>query len=106
MCRSPALHPLEVLGAAEVVAVLRLLQPSLLAVGFAGFTARWFSAVALPSKVARIRQEQLPAMTTFFSCDCDHRPAPPHKVDVSGSLNGNGKNSLEKNAEENKKMRF
>jgi hypothetical protein len=103
--RSPALHPRDVLGAAEVVTVLRLLQPSLLAVGFAGFTAGWFCAVALPPKVARIRQEQLLAMTTFLSRDCDHRLTPPREADVSGSFSGGGRiKSLEENAEENKKM--
>jgi len=104
--RSPALHPRDVLGAAEVVTVLRLLQPSLLAVGFAGFTAAGFIAVALPPEISSIWQKQLFAMTTFCSCDSDHRPAPPREVDVSGSFNGGGIKSLEENAEENKKMGF
>jgi hypothetical protein len=100
------LHPRDVLVAAEVVTVLRLLQPSLLAVGFAGFTARWFGAVALPPEISSIRQEQLLAMTTFLSCDADHRSAPPRETDVTGTLNGRGTKSLKENAEENKKMGF
>jgi hypothetical protein len=103
---SPALHPLYVLRVAEVVAVLRLLQPPPLAVGFAGFTAAGFIAVALPPEISSIWQKQLFAMTTFCSCDSDHRPAPPREVDVSGSFNGGGIKSLEENAEENKKMGF
>ena len=106
MGRSPALYPLYMLGTAEVAAVFFLLQPSLLAVGLAGFTAGGFTAVALPPEISSIRQKQLFAMTTFFSRDSDHRPTPPREVDVSGTLNGSGTKSLEENAEENKKIGF
>jgi hypothetical protein len=107
MRRSPALYPLYMLGAAEVAAVFFLLQPSTLAVGLAGFTAAGFIAVALPPEISSIRQEQLLAMTTFLSRDCDHRLTPPREADVSGSFSGGGRiKSLEENAEENMKMGF
>jgi len=106
MRRSPALHPLEMRRAAKVVAVFFLLQPSALAVGFAGFTAARFIAVALPTEIASIRQEQLLTMTTFLSRDSDHRLTPPREADVSGFFSGGGIKSLKENAEENKKMGF
>jgi hypothetical protein len=103
---SPALHPQHVLRAAKVAAVFFLLQPSALAVGFAGFTAGGLIAVALPPEISSIRQKQLFAMTTFLSRDSDHRLAPPRKVDVTGSFNSGGTKSQEENLEENKKMGF
>jgi len=45
--RSPALHPLHMLGVAEVVAVLRLLQPPPLAIGLAGLSTAGLPAVPL-----------------------------------------------------------
>ncbi|MEW6261764.1 MAG: hypothetical protein AB1641_01695 [Thermodesulfobacteriota bacterium] len=100
------MHPLHMLGAAEVAAVFFLLQPSALAVGFADFTAEGVIAVALPSEIPIIRQKQLFPMTTFLSRDSDYQPVPPCKVDVTGSFNGGGIKPLEENAEENKKWDF
>jgi hypothetical protein len=95
-----------VYGAAEVVAVLRLLQPPPLAVGLAGFTADGLIAVALPLKISGIRQKQLFAMTTFPSRDSDHRPTTSvgrcyRITEPRGEIK-----SLEENAEENKKIGF
>jgi len=69
MGRSPALHPLDMLGPAEVVAVLGLLQPPPLAVGLALFAAGGLRTVPLAGGIPGIGGEQLLAMTTRYS-DC------------------------------------
>jgi hypothetical protein len=67
MGRSPALHPLDMLGPAEVVAVLGLLQPPPLAAGLAFFAADGLRAVPLAGGIPGIGGEQLLAMTTRYS---------------------------------------
>jgi hypothetical protein len=46
-------------GAAEVVLVLRFVEPALLALAFAGQLARGFGAELLAAKVASVRNKNL-----------------------------------------------
>jgi len=55
--RSPALHPRDMLGVAEVVAVLRLLQPPPLAIGLAGLSTAGLPAVPLAGGIFGIGGE-------------------------------------------------
>ena len=66
MGRSPVLHPLDVLGPAEVVAVLGLLQPPELAVELALFASGGLRTVPLAGGIPGIGGEQLLAMRTFY----------------------------------------
>ena len=55
--RPPALHPLDMLGPAKVVAVLGFLQPPPLAVGLAMLAASGLCAVPLTGGIAGIGGE-------------------------------------------------
>jgi hypothetical protein len=77
MHRSPRAHPRHVQGTAEVALVLGLLEPAALTGGFARHPTRTLLAVLLPSAVAWICSEQLPAAQAFTSSCSPHRPAPP-----------------------------
>lgn len=58
---APALHPRDVLRAAEVVLILRSGKPLALTGRLARLTAREGAAIPLVFDVARIRPEQRPA---------------------------------------------
>ena len=65
------LNPYDVFRSAKVVLVLGFLQPTLLASCFTGFAAFGFVTIFLTFGIARIRYEQLFAITTlfpFYSC--------------------------------------
>jgi len=64
---SPTLHPLDMLRATEVVAVLILSQPPPLAVGLAMLAAAGLRTVPLAGGIPGIGGEQLLAMKTFYS---------------------------------------
>jgi len=65
MGRAPRLHPLHVLGAAEVVPVFRLAQPKLLPVALAGLAALRSRTILLACSIPVIGHKQLLTMQTF-----------------------------------------
>lgn len=90
MLGAPALHPRDVLGAAEVVLVLGLGKPLVLAGRFARLTARGCAAIALVFYVARIHPEPCsatPALTLFLAFH-DLPPCADHARLPAGNLSG------------------
>jgi len=65
MALTPFFDTLAVLRPAEVVLIVRFLQPPALTFGFALFAAGRFCAVALMMQIASIRQIELAAMLAF-----------------------------------------
>ena len=61
----PLLHSLDVVGAAEVIPVLRLAQPTRLAGAFANGLALGAGTIFLAPAIAVVRNEELHAMQTF-----------------------------------------
>src|SRR5437016_5737608 len=77
MQRSPGAHTRHMQRAAEVVLVHWLHKPAALTRRLARLTTGVLAAVLLPSAVARIRTEQLPAAQAFTSSSSSpHRSAP------------------------------
>ena len=71
---APLADPIDVFGAAEVVAVLRFAQPAALALGFAGLAALGLAAELLMPAVAKVRIKQLVAMQTLTPIGLSHGP--------------------------------
>src|SRR5688572_18277739 len=85
MVLSPQLHPFDMVGAAEVMAVLGFLQPAPLALRFAGLLAGGLEAIALASRVAIIgNKESLTMQTLALSGWVSHGPRSPRDHDRRG----------------------
>ena len=67
---SPLLNPLNVEGAAEVIPVFFLHEPTTLALGLTGLPAFGFPAVFLVPRVAGIREEEISTVLALASSDC------------------------------------
>jgi hypothetical protein len=79
---SPKLHPFDIVGATEVIVILRFLQPAALAVGFAGLLARGLGAIALAAHIAIVRHKEPSTMLTLALSDGTiHRPRSPRDYD-------------------------
>jgi len=76
---APGTHPLEVLGAAEVVAVGRLGEPLALALGLACPAAIGLGAETLVAPVAGIGSEQPFAVAALTSSFSAHHPPLPER---------------------------
>lgn len=68
----PRTHTRRVLGAAEVIVVLRLIQPAPLTRRLARAATRWLAAVFLSAAVAGIGTEKLSAMSAARSSCATH----------------------------------
>ena len=75
---APVPHSLHVLRAAEVIAVGRLAQPTLLAGLLAGVAAIGLATVMLAALIAVIREKELAATSALASCGTEtHGPPKP-----------------------------
>ena len=74
--RPPSAHPLDIHGAAEVIPVLRFVEPAALAGRLARLATLRFGAVTLMAQVAWVRTKPLPAVSTLPSSVLFHRRAP------------------------------
>ena len=71
------------IGASEVLAVFRFLQPSALAIGFAGLLALGLSTVALVSHIAVVGDKEDVAMAALtFTVRVSHGPESPQAHDL------------------------
>ena len=86
----PGPHPRHVVAAAEVLGVLRLLPPRLLAGGLAHLAAGRLDAVALPAAIARVGHEELSAMQALARSARMHRPASKLRLRRSTHLRSRG----------------
>ena len=73
MGSSPSPYTLHIRRTPEVIAVLRLTQPTALTARLAGLAAGWFRTVVLVAQIARIGPEQFTAMPTLTSSVAFHR---------------------------------
>jgi hypothetical protein len=69
MVLSPELNPFDIVGASEVVSVFGFLQPTSLAVGFAGVAAVGLGTEALTRHVAVVGMKEPVAVLTFTLLD-------------------------------------
>jgi hypothetical protein len=99
MRSTPSLNARNVNGVAEVGAVLGLTQPSGLAGGLAGISARSRWAIALAITVARVGGEKLPAAQalTLYGLRHGHSSTRPQKS--ATTANCNTLEEFEENAE-------
>ena len=78
MGSAPLPDALAMGGACEVIAVAWLLEPAVLAGGFAGLPARELGAVALAPGAARVRsKEGLTVLALALGVWTSHEPASP-----------------------------
>jgi hypothetical protein len=78
MSLAPFLHPPDVFGVSEVVAVGRLAKPAALAGQLAGVAAGAFAAVTLAVVITTIEEEKLPATRALTSFGPEaHRASKP-----------------------------
>src|SRR5437870_6498217 len=80
-------------GAGEVIAVAWLLEPAVLAGGFAGLPARELGAVALAPGAARVRsKEGLTVLALALGAWTSHEPASPqaHALQIVAETEENG----------------
>jgi hypothetical protein len=72
---APGADPVDIYGAAEVVAVLGLAGPATLARGLTGLAASGFGAVFLMPEIAIVGKKKLPTMLAFSLSDAtNHDP--------------------------------
>jgi hypothetical protein len=72
---SPGADPVDMDGAAEVVAVLGLAGPAPLARGLTGLAASWFGAMFLMPEIAIVGKKKLPTVLAFSLSDAtNHDP--------------------------------
>ena len=69
---APLAHALDIVGAAEVIAVSRLAQPAAVTFGIAGSAAPRFGAETLMPSVAKVGIEQLFTMQALTLIGAGH----------------------------------
>jgi hypothetical protein len=75
MSLAPGADPVDMDGAAEVVAVLGLAGPAPLARGLTGLAASWFGAMFLMPEIAIVGKKKLPTVLAFSLSDAtNHGP--------------------------------
>ena len=79
----PRLHPRHILSPAEVVRILRPALPAPLARRLARPPTFRLAAILLMMAIARIRNEERPAVQAFASAFGVHRPKPLHRLAAS-----------------------
>jgi hypothetical protein len=99
MRSTPSLNARNVNGVAEVGAVLGLTQPSGLAGGFAGMSARSRWAIALAITVARVGGEKLPAAQALTLSGLSHGHSSTRPQKSATTTNCNTLEEFEENAE-------
>jgi hypothetical protein len=109
MVVAPLPHPLDIGGAAEVMAVIGFVQPPPLAGRFAGLSAWRLGTVVLPPHVAGVRiKECLTVLALTLSHVTYHGPASPqaHDRHIAAWKEENGEaNPGEKGERRAKKLR-
>ena len=93
MSLAPLPDALDMGGAGEVIAVAWLLEPAVLAGGFAGLPARELGAVALAPGAARVRsKEGLTVLALALGVWTSHEPASPqaHDLQIVAETEENG----------------
>jgi hypothetical protein len=105
MCLSPGSDAFDLRGAGEVIAVSRLVEPTLLAGGFAGLTALGVGTVALTFDTARIGNEDSLTMLTLTSsgwmCHGPESPQVHHREDHDVREEDGKRKRCQKKIEEN-----